>query len=319
MFDKSTFSIQRFDGFRDIGPMAELIDLCFGKQMDPDAIRYLNYLKNLAKEKHPLVASINDSFNYSPPIDGFVCKTKGRLIGNVNISPYQETNNHILFISNVAVHPDFRNQGVASQLIQQVIDYAFQFHFNSVWLQVRIENEIACRIYSSKGFKVWGIRDTWVMEPTPIFPVERIPKMSIAKRRSEDWKKQEEWLMEMYPLEIQWQLELNPSTLKPQIWQRIINSLTGRYYIHWSFIQKQQLAGVITWQPTFRYADQLWLAAGNGLVDQIIDSAFPLIQKQLMKKKPLMINLPEKVGHEVLPKVGFQKEHSLKWMNIKIK
>ena len=218
--------------------MAELIDLCFGQQMDPDGKKYLNYLKNLASEKHPFVASLSDFFSYSTSIDGFVCKANERLIGNVNISHYQDDKNQILFISNVAVHPDFRNQGLARRLIQQVIDYASQLNFSSVWLQVRMENEIAYRIYASTGFKEWGIRDTWVMQPTSLRTDEKLPNMLITKRRFADWKKQEEWLIKMYPGEIQWQLEITPSNFKPQIWQRITNSIAGRYFLHWSFIHQ---------------------------------------------------------------------------------
>ena len=318
MIDKHNFLIQRLNKSKDLGQMAELIDLCFGQQMDPDGRKYLNYLKNLAREKHPFVASLSDSFSYSPSIDGFVCKANERLIGNLNISLYQDDKNQILFISNVAVHPDFRNKGVASRLIQQVIDYAFQFRFSSVWLQVRKENEIAYRIYSSIGFKEWDIRDTWVMQPTSLRTDERLPNMRITKRRSEDWKKQEEWLIKMYPVEIQWQLEITPSNFKPQIWQWITNSIAGKYFLHWSFVNQQQLEGVITWQPSFRFADQLWLAAKIGFEDQIIDNAFPFIHKQLMQKKPLMINLPEGIGNKALPKVGFEKMHTLKWMKKQI-
>ncbi len=318
MIDKLNFSIQRLNKSKDLGQMAELIDFCFGQQLDPDGKKYLNYLKFLAREKHPFVASLSDSFNYSPSVDGFVCKENERLIGNVNISLYQDNKNQILFISSIAVHPDYRNKGVARRLIQRVIDHAFQFRFSSVWLQVRLENEIAYRIYSSIGFKEWGIRDTWVLQPTSIRTDEKLPNMLITERRSEDWKKQEEWLIKMYPVEIQWQLEITPSNFKPQIWQRITNSIAGRYFLHWSFTHQQQLAGLITWQPSFRFADQLWLATRFGLEDQIIVSAFPFIQKQLMQKKPLMINLPEGIGNKALSKVGFEKMHTLKWMKKQI-
>jgi ribosomal protein S18 acetylase RimI-like enzyme len=318
MIDKLNFSIQRLNKSTDIGQMAELIDLCFGQQMDPDGKKYLIYLRNLAREKHPLVASLSDSFSYSTSIDGFVCKVRERLIGNVNISPYQDGKNQILFISNVAVHPDFRNQGVASRLIQQVIDYASQSKYSSLWLQVRKENEIAYRIYLSIGFKKWGIRDTWVKQPTPLRIDEKLPNLLIIKRRLADWEKQAEWLKAIYPEEIQWQLEISPSNLKPQIWQWITNSIAGRYFLHWSFVSQQQLVGVITWQPSYHFADQLWLAARNGFEDQIIADAFPFIQNQLNLKKPLLINLPEGIGSHALPEVEFEKMHTLKWMKKQI-
>jgi ribosomal protein S18 acetylase RimI-like enzyme len=318
MIEKPNFVFQRLDKTRDIGQMADLIDLCFGQQMDPDGKKYLNYLRNLARQNHSLVALFDDSISYSPSIDGFVCKANDRLIGNVNISPYQDGKERIIFISNVAVHPDFRNQGVAKQLIKKAIDFGFQFHFSSVWLQVRKENEIAYRVYSSIGFKDEGIRDTWIIQPTSLSKDEKSLFMLINRRRMEDWQKQQEWLKNIYPVEIRWQLETNPLNFRPQIWQSIKNAINGRIFLHWSFVFQHQLVGVITWQPSFRFADQLWLAVKVGFEDQLIDNAFPFIQRQLMQKKPLMLDLPEGLGEKVLPRVGFEKMHTLRWMKRQI-
>jgi ribosomal protein S18 acetylase RimI-like enzyme len=309
---------QRLDKTRDIGQMADLIDLCFGQQMDPDGKKYLNYLRNLTRQNHSLVTLFEDSISYSPSIDGFVCKVNDRLIGNVNVSPYQDDKERILFISNVAVHPDFRNQGVAKQLVQKAIDFGFQLHFSTLWLQVRKENEIAYRVYASIGFKEWGIRDTWIIQPTSLSNDEKSLFMLINQRRMEDWQKQEEWLKNIYPVEIRWQLEINPLNFRPQIWQSIKNAINGRNFLHWSFIFQKQLVGVITWQPSFRFADQLWLAVKVGFEDQLIDNAFPFIQRQLMQKKPLMLDLPEGLGEKVLPRVGFEKMHTLRWMKRQI-
>jgi len=314
MIDKHDFSIKRLDKTTDVGQMAELIDLCFGQQMDPDGKKYLNYLRNLASEKNQIIASFSNALTYSTAIDGFVSRVDGQLIGNVNISPYQNGSERTLFISNVAVHPDFRSQGVAKKLLQQVINYASQSHFSSLWLQVRKENEIAMHIYSSIGFEERVIRNTWVIQPTHPLAIEKSPALNIIKRRYSDWNKQEEWLRKMYPEEIQWQMEMNFSNFKPQIGQWISNAIAGRYFLHWSFIQQQQLVGLLTWQPSFHYADQLWLAAEDGFEDQIIDNVFPYVQRQVRTKKPLMINLPEGIADKTLPKLGFEKIHTLVWM-----
>jgi ribosomal protein S18 acetylase RimI-like enzyme len=318
MIEKPNFVLQRLDKTRDIGQMAELIDLCFGQQMDPDGKKYLNYLRNLARQNHSLVSLFEDSISYSPSIDGFVCKANDRLIGNVNISLYQDVKEKILFISNVAVHPDYRNQGIAKQMVQKAIDFAIQHQFSSIWLQVRKENEIAYHVYASIGFKDWGIRDTWVIQPSFSSRGEKLPKMLITRRRTVDWQKQEEWLNNIYPQEIRWQLEINSLNLRPHIWQSINNAINGRIFLHWSFVFQQQLVGVITWQPSFRFADQLLLAVEVGFEDKLINDAFPFVQRQLMRKKPLMLDLPEGFASNVLPNVGFEKMNTLRWMKRQI-
>jgi ribosomal protein S18 acetylase RimI-like enzyme len=318
MIEKPNFLVQRLDKTRDIDQMADLIDLCFGEQMDPDGKKYLNYLRNIARQNNSFVALFEDSIRYTPSIDGFVCRTNDRLIGNINISSYQDANEKILFISNVAVHPDYRNQGIAKQLVQKAIDYAWQLHFTSVWLQVRKENEIAHHVYSSIGFKDWGIRDTWVIQPTTLCNDEKSPNILITSRRIVDWQKQEEWLKNIYPAEIRWQLEICSLNFRPQILQFIKNVISGRIFLHWSFEDQKILVGVITWQPSFRFADQLWMALQPGFEDQVIENAFPFIQKQLMQKKPLLLDLPEGLGSNALPKVGFKKMHTLRWMKRQI-
>ena len=314
MIEKPNFLVQRLDKTRDIGQMADLIDLCFGQQMDPDGKKYLNYLRNIARQNNSFVALVENSIRYTPSIDGFVCRTNDRLIGNINISPYQDSKEKILFISNVAVHPDYRNLGIAKQLVQKAIDYTYQLHFTSVWLQVRKENEIAYHVYSSIGFKDWGNRDTWVIQPTSLGNDVKSPNILITRRRIVDWQKQEEWLKNIYPEEIRWQLEMSSLNFRPQIWQSIKNVISGRITLHWSFEDQQHLLGVITWQPSFRFADQLWMALKPGFEDRVIENAFPFIQRQLMQKKPLMLDLPEGLGSNALSKVGFEKMHTLRWM-----
>jgi hypothetical protein len=94
--------------------------------------------------------------------------------------------------------------------------------------------------------------------------------------------------------------------------------IAGRHFFHWSFIYQQRLAGLITWQPSFRFADQLWLAAKAGFEDQIIVNVFPFIQIQLMQNKPLMINLPDGIVSKALLKVGFEKMNTLVWIKKQI-
>lgn len=61
-------------------------------------------------------------------------------------------------ITNIAVHPEFRNMGVGSLLLQGLIDRARERDISRMTLEVRRNNETAQRLYRKFGFEVKGIR-----------------------------------------------------------------------------------------------------------------------------------------------------------------
>jgi ribosomal-protein-alanine N-acetyltransferase len=63
-----------------------------------------------------------------------------------------------LHILNIAVHPDRRGQGRASQLVGHVLTVARQHEVRSVSLEVRLSNHAARSLYQKLGFREVGVR-----------------------------------------------------------------------------------------------------------------------------------------------------------------
>ena len=61
-------------------------------------------------------------------------------------------------ISNLAVHPDHRRQGVAQRLLQTAIGFGQDHDVESITLEVRESNQPAQELYESLGFKTVGRR-----------------------------------------------------------------------------------------------------------------------------------------------------------------
>ncbi len=61
-------------------------------------------------------------------------------------------------ITNVAVHPEHRRQGLAKQLIQSFIDLARSEELSFLTLEVRVGNQAAINLYRSLGFYQVGLR-----------------------------------------------------------------------------------------------------------------------------------------------------------------
>ena len=63
-----------------------------------------------------------------------------------------------LHITNIAVHPSFRRQGIGRTLLQDVLDDARQRKLRLVVLEVRPSNTEARTLYEAFGFRVTGRR-----------------------------------------------------------------------------------------------------------------------------------------------------------------
>jgi ribosomal-protein-alanine N-acetyltransferase len=69
------------------------------------------------------------------------------------------------YIDKVAVHPDFRRQGIAQALVQYLIDCAMEQNGEFITLEVRQSNAPAIALYKKLGFEPVGVRPGFYSEP----------------------------------------------------------------------------------------------------------------------------------------------------------
>lgn len=69
------------------------------------------------------------------------------------------------YITNVAVRPDCRRQGVASQLLQVFLNFAEGNKLAFLTLEVRASNYDAIALYGSRGFRSVGRRKSYYEHP----------------------------------------------------------------------------------------------------------------------------------------------------------
>ena len=77
----------------------------------------------------------------------------------------------------IGVSPERQRQGIATQLINQLIAKANELHAERMLLEVRVDNEPALTLYRHFGFETMGIRkryyqpenkDAYTMSLTPV-------------------------------------------------------------------------------------------------------------------------------------------------------
>ena len=66
---------------------------------------------------------------------------------------------------NVAVHPDFRRQGIGERLILELIDHLANRGNHSLTLEVRASNVSAIALYRKLGFVQVGLRKNYYRNP----------------------------------------------------------------------------------------------------------------------------------------------------------
>lgn len=123
-----------------IEALAEIERLCFSKPWSYEA---------LAEElSNPLAVF------YVAEIDGKTAAYAGM--------------HHIIdegYITNIAVHPDYRGKGLGTSLVRVLDSYAHDNDLAILTLEVRKSNKIAIAIYDKIGFDEEGIRNYFYENP----------------------------------------------------------------------------------------------------------------------------------------------------------
>ena len=108
----ATSPIRKVNIRQDLLSVADLIEICFAQTLDEDGREYLRQLRWTARDMNYLSWLQGAAERIAPPLYGLVWEENGRIIGNLSLIPLNHNGKLIYLIANVAVHPDFRRQGI---------------------------------------------------------------------------------------------------------------------------------------------------------------------------------------------------------------
>ncbi|MDK2833278.1 MAG: [ribosomal protein S18]-alanine N-acetyltransferase [Methanolobus sp.] len=77
-------------------------------------------------------------------------------------------------LQNIAVHPDFRRQGIGTELLEWCIDLVRLYGYREMVLEVREKNTGSQAFYSNNGFKVSGTVAGYYMDDNAIVMSRKI-------------------------------------------------------------------------------------------------------------------------------------------------
>ncbi len=91
----------------------------------------------------------------------FVAEVEGKVAGYIGVFIVCES----CFVSNVAVFPEYRRQGIARALIKMASLTAYSMGTDFISLEVRKSNTPAIALYESMGFEEMGLRKNYYRNP----------------------------------------------------------------------------------------------------------------------------------------------------------
>jgi ribosomal protein S18 acetylase RimI-like enzyme len=305
--------IRPFDVRRDLEQVANLVELCFADTLDADSKRYLNHMRNVAKEKSALgwITFIPELANL--PLTGYVWQEDDQIVGNITLIPYSVKGKRFFLIANVAVYPEFRRRGIARYLTLEAMAYARKYNAPSIWLHVRQENTSAFQLYERLGFVERTRRISWIssgeasLGSSKDFDHFRPPERS-------HWKQQRKWLIKSYPPEISWHLPLRMSNLAPGILGTINRYFQNIYITQWAALNNNRLQGALSWQETSSHANALWLAVPPNVEPAIVTKLLIHARNYAPSNSEMMLNYPSNQFMDAIQQAGFSKQQTLIWM-----
>ena len=129
-------------------------------------------LEDLNNIKDYLISDFDDFWNYSvfkselesPASHYLVVKDNSKIIGFAGIKVILPDAD----IMNIVVKKDFRNNGIGSLLLKELIDLSKSLNIKNLFLEVNEKNTPAISLYNKFGFRKIGIRKNYYKDNNAI-------------------------------------------------------------------------------------------------------------------------------------------------------
>ena len=302
----------------DLKQIADLIELCFSENIDPEGREYIRHIRETADSFSGFILENTTVENSTLPFHGYVWVDNGEIVGNLTLIPLRNKEKGSYFVANVAVHPDYRGKGIGRQLTERAIRHVQEHQGKNVYLQVRDDNGVAIHLYDELGFEEISRRTMWVYKLGAIPDLSLRPDVKVTPREKEDWDQQKVWLEALYPKEIRWNIPFQMERLEPTFTNFMSRLLNGEIQRHWAARKGQRLIGTVTMERSNEMHDYLWLGSSLIWEDEVIQAVLPVIQKKMLFPKRLAVNYPAGRARQSFELVNMRELNTLLWMKLKI-
>lgn len=307
-------SLRQIDTRRDIRAVADLIEDTFSGSLDPAGRRMLHWMRRLSRGGW-FGWLINHWF--LPPAAhplGFVWEMDGHMVGNASLMKVGGYSDRWV-LSNVAVHADYRRQGIARALIQASIDLMRKRKGKVVVLQVDRDNRGAQVLYASFGFRPLATRTTWI-RPVDHSPLDNIEFGSARHRRRGEWQSQWALARQVHPEGLIWPYPITLSFFHPH---DLIETLGFEGSRHWVWSEGSEILASLTARRGVERRSWRMILITDPIAHGRVETG--LLARGLTElpiKGSVILDYPVGVAEDELKGMGFHPERTLTWMELEL-
>ncbi|MBN1963301.1 MAG: GNAT family N-acetyltransferase [Anaerolineae bacterium] len=254
--ERRSAGIRRVSLAHDLRGIADLIELCFGAQMDAGGRAVVREMRGLS-QLGPLLPALSLADEMLRGIGkGFVWEIGGQIIGNVTLysASYPLEMGRVYSIANVATHPDYRRRGIARSLMQTALEAIQEMGGTAVTLQVEYGNDGALELYERLGFRVERVWRRWQRSSSQPAPPRLLNPPHITYRPAHAWREEYAIAERVFPEEqggLGWQRPLHPREFWRPPLRRLLDTLSGTSLERWVARENGDIAGSLWARTSF--------------------------------------------------------------------
>jgi ribosomal protein S18 acetylase RimI-like enzyme len=166
--------------------VAELVGSVFADEMDARGRSMMREMEVMGRFS-PILGNLLSMGLFDGFVSGFVWIEDEKVVGNVTIQCVDQVGSRWR-ISNVAVAPEYRKQGIAGQMMLAALREVAERGGSWTILQVRTDNPTAYGLYQKQGF-VDVCRDGTWRRPAQSFPAPEVrPEAELRRLHPAAWQ-----------------------------------------------------------------------------------------------------------------------------------
>lgn len=249
-----TGGLRRVRLHQDLGAIADLIELSFAATMDVSGKAAVQEMRGLSKLGLllPLVAMLDRGIRSMGQGFVWIDPATGNLIGNTSVFPAGHDN--LWAIANVAVHPAFRRQGIAQELMDTTLEWLKGIKAAGAVLQVEADNYAAIHLYEKLGFETLRNFKRWrrdLYRETP----KRLPDApAVNLRRGREWQQHYALAEQLRPNALGgmgWLRPTQPLLFRKKLWRRLLEGVAVDRKVRWAIREQGELVATLDFDLGF--------------------------------------------------------------------
>jgi ribosomal protein S18 acetylase RimI-like enzyme len=311
--------LRPIDPGKDLPQLVELLRLAFGKEMEAEGKPV--FRSAMDSQTPAFLWRLDPALSRLAP--GFVWEADDVIVGNVTLLPTHTHSRYL--VANVAVHPDYRRQGIARLLMGAVREYVLRRGGREILLQVVRTNKLAIDLYGHMGYRTLGSMTTW---RASVSRVRGLPEQKSDGHYGIDVQllERKRW-REAYRLDckalapgMNWPDPILADAYKVGLRRRIKDFLNGRYQQTWMTLDGKQLVGLAKVHGGWGRPHELSLRVHplwQGQLERpLLNKLISRLQSMPRRNVLLVHNADDELVNQLLPNANFSRVRTLTHMRL---